>query len=241
VRVVDGDTNAQLGVMPTHQAIRLAKERGVDLVEVAATADPPVCRIVDYGKYKYTLEKHKKEAAKHHKASKLKELKFRVGIDPHDYLIKITHAEDFLAEGHKLRVQLQFRGRQMAHQELGHMLADRIKKDLLTMGLADAAPRQAGRNINMQISPLPEKQRVRKIKTHLKGVTDESDAHHSTNVAPGQGPQEDAHDDDDHHDDDHHDLAEGAVVETPVVVAAPAPAPAKKKFDPNDIQPGEQS
>jgi translation initiation factor IF-3 len=243
VRVVDGDTNAQLGVMPTHQAIRLAKERGVDLVEVAATADPPVCRIVDYGKYKYTLEKHKKEAAKHHKASKLKELKFRVGIDPHDYLIKITHAEDFLAEGHKLRVQLQFRGRQMAHQELGHMLADRIKKDLLTMGLADAAPRQAGRNINMQISPLPEKQRVRKIKTHLKGVTDESDAHHSTNVAPGQGPQEDAHDDDDHHDDDHHDVAEGAVVETPVVEAAPAPAPApaKKKFDPNDIQPGAQS
>jgi translation initiation factor IF-3 len=246
VRVVDGDTNAQLGVIPTHQAIRLAKDRGVDLVEVAATADPPVCRIVDYGKYKYTLEKHKKEAAKHHKASKLKELKFRVGIDPHDYLIKITHAEDFLAEGHKLRIQLQFRGRQMAHQELGHLLAERIKKDLLTMGLVDAAPRQAGRNINMQISPLPEKQRVRKIKTHLKGVTDETDAHHSTNVAPGQGPQEDEHDDEDHHEeDDHHDEVGAAAATESKEEAAPAPAPApvakSKKFEPNDIQPSEQS
>jgi translation initiation factor IF-3 len=238
VRVVDGETNAQLGVMPTHQAIRLAKERGVDLVEVAATADPPVCRIVDYGKYKYTLEKHKKEAAKHHKASKLKELKFRIGIDPHDYLIKITHAEDFLAEGHKLRVQLQFRGRQMAHQELGHMLAERIKKDLLTMGLVDAAPRQAGRNINMQISPLPEKQRVRKIKTHLKGVTSETDAHHSINVGPGQGPQEDHHDDDDHHDEDE---VAASGVEGREEAAAPKPAPNPKKFDANEIQPMAQS
>lgn len=215
VRVVDGETNAQLGVMPTHQAIRLAKERGVDLVEVAATADPPVCRLVDYGKYKYMLEKQKKEAAKHHKASKLKELKFRIGIDPHDYLIKIAHAEDFLAEGHKLRIQLQFRGRQMAHQELGHQLAERIKQDLITMGAVESAPRQAGRNINMQISPLPERQRVRKIKTHLKGVTMEDDAHHSSNVAPGQGPQEDHHDE----EDDHHD-------------EAPAPAAAASGSDP---------
>jgi translation initiation factor IF-3 len=199
VRVVDGDNNAQLGIMPTHQAIRLAKERGVDLVEVAATADPPVCRIVDYGKYKYTQEKHKKEAAKHQKTSKLKELKFRIGIDPHDYLIKITHAEDFLAEGHKLRVHLQFKGRQMAHKELGFELAERIKQDLLTMGHIDAEPRQAGRNINMQISPLPERQRIRKIKTHLRGVTDEADAHHSSNVKDGEGPQEDLHEEEDEH------------------------------------------
>lgn len=208
--MVDGETNEQLGVMPTHQAIRLAKEKGVDLVEVAATADPPVCRLVDYGKYKYIQEKHKKEAAKHHKTSKLKELKFRVGIDPHDYLIKITHAEDFLAEGHKLRLQLQFRGRQMAHQELGHELAERIKKDLLTMGAVEAAPRQAGRNINMQISPLPERQRVRKIKAHLKGVTDETDAHHSMNVAPGHGPQEDQPEEGD--DPEHDEVASEEVL-----------------------------
>ncbi|HSJ03817.1 MAG TPA: translation initiation factor IF-3, partial [Verrucomicrobium sp.] len=94
-------------------------------VEISSSADPPVCKIVDYGKYKYELEKKKKEAAKHQKAGKLKELKFRIGIDPHDYLIKIAHAEEFLSHGDKVRVQLQFKGRQMAHQELGFQLARR--------------------------------------------------------------------------------------------------------------------
>lgn len=165
VRVVDGTTHEQLGVIATPVAIRMAKERGVDLVEVAPNAEPPVCKIIDYGKYKYALEKHKKEAHKHQKASKLKELKFRVGIDPHDYLIKMVHAEDFLAEGHKVRVQLQFRGRQMAHQELGFELMKRIKADLISMAHVDMEPKQAGRNINMQLSPLPERQRVRKFKS----------------------------------------------------------------------------
>lgn len=165
MRVVDGTTHEQLGVIATPVAIRMAKERGVDLVEVAPNADPPVCKLIDYGKYKYALEKHKKEAHKHQKASKLKELKFRVGIDPHDYLIKMVHAEDFLAEGHKVRVQLQFRGRQMAHQELGFDLMKRIKADLSSMAHVDMEPKQAGRNINMQLSPLPERQRVRKFKS----------------------------------------------------------------------------
>src|SRR5204863_78592 len=113
VRVIDGGSGGQIGVLPTGQAIRLAKERGLDLVEISASADPPVCKIVDYGKYKYEQEKKKKEAAKHQKTSKLKELKFRVGIDPHDYMIKIAHAEEFLSHGDKVRVQLQFKGRQM--------------------------------------------------------------------------------------------------------------------------------
>jgi translation initiation factor IF-3 len=129
-------------------------------------------------------------------------MKFRIGIDPHDYLIKITHAEDFLAEGHKVRIQLQFRGRQMAHQELGHKLAQKIKGDLLTMGHVDQEPKMAGRNINMQISPLPGQQRHRKFKTHLKGVTEHTDIKHQE----GHDPREDKHDqEDDHHDDDHHD------------------------------------
>lgn len=199
--MVDGITNQQLGVMPTGQAQRLAKERGLDLVEVAATADPPVCRIVDYGKYKYALEKQKKEAHKHHKGGKVKEMKFRIGIDPHDYHIKILHAEDFLAEGHKVRIQLQFRGRQMAHQELGHALAKRIKEDLLNMGHVDQEPKMAGRNINMQISPLPERQRVRKFKTHLKGVTAAADiVHHE-----GLDPRENRHDEPDIDQDQDHD------------------------------------
>lgn len=203
VRVVDGITNQQLGVLATSHALRLAKERGLDLVEVAPGAEPPVCKIVDYGKYKYIQEKHKKEAHKHHKGGKVKELKFRIGIDPHDYQIKIHHAEDFLAEGHKVRIQLQFRGRQMAHQELGFQLAGKIKKDMETMGQVDQDPKMAGRNINMQISPLPERQRVRKFKTHLKGVTAATDiVHHEE----GYDPREDRHDQEDHdHPGENHD------------------------------------
>jgi len=218
VRVVVEEGQIQLGILVTSQAIRMAKERGFDLVEVAPNADPPVCKIVNYGKYKYIQEKHKKEAHKHQKGGKLKEMKFRIGIDPHDYLIKIVHAEDFLAEGHKVRIQLQFRGRQMAHQELGHLLAKKIKEDLLTMGHVDQDPRMAGRNINMQLSPLPERQRKRKFKTHLTGVTEHKDILHDE----GHDPREDKHDDD-HHDDDHHDDNHAA----PAPESAPPPPAAE--------------
>lgn len=211
VRVVDGVSHEQLGVLPTPVAIRMAKERGVDLVEVAPNADPPVCKLIDYGKYKYALEKHKKEAHKHHKASKLKELKFRVGIDPHDYLIKMVHAEDFLAEGHKVRVQLQFRGRQMAHQELGFELMKQIKADLTSMAHVDMEPRQAGRNINMQLSPLPERQRVRKFKTthrHAELIDKNEDF-----------------EDDDHHDDHpQQHSGNGSAAADPSTKSAAAPA-----------------
>lgn len=169
VRVIDGVTGQQIGVLPTGQAQRMAKERGLDLVEISASADPPVCKIVDYGKFKYEQEKKKKEAAKHQKLSKLKELKFRIGIDPHDYLIKIAHAEQFLVDGNKVRIQLMFKGRQMAHQELGFELAKRIQEDLGTTGNLDQAPKMAGRNINLQMTPLPEKQRVRKFSNFRHG------------------------------------------------------------------------
>jgi translation initiation factor IF-3 len=202
VRVVEEDGQHQLGILPTHQALRIARERGLDLVEVAPQADPPVCKIVNYGKFKYIQEKHKKEAHKHQKGGKVKEMKFRIGIDPHDYLIKITHAEDFLAEGHKVRIQLQFRGRQMAHQELGHLLASKIKEDLKTMGQCDQEPKMAGRNINMQISPLPGQQRHRKFKPHLKGITE----HHDHKFTEGHDPRENKHDEEDH-DDEHHEEA----------------------------------
>lgn len=200
MRVIDGASNKQLGVLSTPQAIRMAKEQGLDLVEISPNVDPPVCKIVDYGKYKYIQEKHKKEAHKQHKASKLKEMKFRIGIDPHDYLIKITHAEDFLADGHKVRVQLQFRGRQMAHQELGHELAKKIKLDLAGVSHTDMEPKQAGRNINMQLSPIPERQRVRKFRVA-------GNEHESKNIAHAStvNHDEDDHHDDDSHEDDHHE------------------------------------
>jgi translation initiation factor IF-3 len=124
VRVVEEDGQHQLG-HPAHVIRPCASPASVAWISSRwrRMADPPVCKIVNYGKFKYIQEKHKKEAHKHQKGGKVKEMKFRIGIDPHDYLIKITHAEDFLAEGHKVRIQLQFRGRQMAHQELGHQLA----------------------------------------------------------------------------------------------------------------------
>lgn len=177
--------------MPTPQAIRVAKERGLDLVEVAGSVEPPVCKIIDYGKYKYIQEKHKKEAHKHQKASKLKEMKFRIGIDPHDYLIKITHAEDFLFEGHKVRIQLQFRGRQMAHQELGFELAKRIKADLQTVGHPDMEPKMAGRNINMQMSPHPERQRTRKFRLNDTKHGDAGHIPHANDVNHEEPDDED--------------------------------------------------
>lgn len=163
VRVVDGVTGQQIGVLSIGDAIRRAKEAGLDLVEIAATANPPVCKIIDYGKYKYEKAKHEKDQHKQ-KGGKLKEVKFRVGIDPHDYRIKVAHMEDFLDEGNKVRVQLTFRNRQIAHPEIGFELMQTVVRDMATMANVDMAPRQAGKNISMQMSPLPKNQRVRKFK-----------------------------------------------------------------------------
>ena len=161
VRVIDGSTNEQLGVLRLQDALRKAEEMGLDLVEVAANADPPVCRIVNFGKYRYELAKQEKD--KKASTSKVKEVKFRVNIDSHDYLTKLRHAEEFLDKGNKLKVQLQFRGRQMAHQELGMAVVLRVKEDLATMGHVDMEPKLVGRAINMVMSPLPASKRKRKF------------------------------------------------------------------------------
>ena len=152
-------------VLPTRKALTKAKELGLDLVEIAPNANPPVCRIVDYGKFKYDQSKQKKDRIK--PASKLKEIKFRVRIEEHDYRIKMARAEGFLDHGDKLRIQLQFRGREMAHKELGFQLLNRVKEDLKTMAKADLDARLAGRQITMMLSPLPKSQRVRKFKVEI--------------------------------------------------------------------------
>ena len=162
VRVINGATNEQLGVLKLPDALRRAEELGLDLVEVAANANPPVCRIVDFGKYRYELAKQEKDKKSH--AGKVKEVQFRVNIDSHDYLTKIRHAEEFLDKGNKLKVQLQFRGRQMAHQELGMAVVLRVKEDLATMGHVDMEPKLVGRAINMVLSPLPANKRKRRFK-----------------------------------------------------------------------------
>jgi translation initiation factor IF-3 len=158
--VVLASTQEQLGVMKIQDALRKAQELGLDLVEVSANAVPPVCRIVDFGKFKYELSKHDKEK-KQNAASKMKEIKFRVNIGAHDYETKLRHAEEFLDKGNKVRMLLQFRGREMAHQELGMGVMARIRKDLENMGHPESEPKLIGRNIFMSLVPLPPGKRKR--------------------------------------------------------------------------------
>lgn len=161
MRVINGSTNEQLGVLKLPDALRKAEEMGLDLVEVAPNANPPVCRIVNFGKYRYELAKQEKDRKSH--AGKVKEVKFRVNIDNHDYVTKVRHAEEFLDKGNKLKIQLQFRGRQMAHKELGMAVVERVREDLATMGHVDMEPKLVGRAINMTMSPLPANKRKRKF------------------------------------------------------------------------------
>lgn len=175
VRVVDGETHHQIGVLSIQEALHMARQRGLDLVEVAAEAKPPVCKIISYGKYKYEQSKHNKDKGKN-KAGKVKEIKFRINISQHDYTTKLQHAEEFLDENDKLRVILQFRGREVAHPEIGMQLMNRIIEDLKTMSHVDMAPRHAGRLISMTLSPLAQQYRHRKFeKPKVEYVEDVED------------------------------------------------------------------
>ena len=156
-----GSSGEQLGVMKLSDALRRAQGLGMDLVEVAPTANPPVCKIVDFGKYRYDLSKQEKD--KKNSGTKLKEIKFRVNIDAHDYETKMRHAEAFLDKGNKVRAQLQFRGREMAHQEFGMQLMYRVRDDLSGMSAVEMEPKLAGRNITMTLSPLPQARRKRRF------------------------------------------------------------------------------
>ena len=156
-----GATGEQLGVMKLSDALRRAQSIGMDLVEVAPTANPPVCKIVDFGKFRYDLSKQEKDRKAG--GTKLKEVKFRVNIDEHDYITKLRHSEAFLDKGNKVRVQLQFRGREMAHQEFGMQLMYKVRDDLNTMAQVEMEPKLAGRNITMTLSPLPQARRKRRF------------------------------------------------------------------------------
>ena len=134
---------------------------GLDLVEIAPTANPPVCKIVALGKFRYDISKHERD--KRPGGAKLKEIKFRVNIDDHDYLTKIRHGEEFLDRGNKVRVQLQFRGREMAHQEFGMQLMEKVRDDLASMSQVEMAPKITGRNITMTLTPLPSNRRKRRF------------------------------------------------------------------------------
>lgn len=164
VRVVTA-TGEQLGIMSVREALDKAKSLGLDLVEVTAAADPPVCRIVDYGKYKYQQAKLQKNNKS--KIVRMKEIKLRIGTDTNDYNVKMARTESFLDHGHKVRFQLRFRGRENAHQELGFDVMKRVVDDLKTMGQVDQPAKLAGNTMHMVLSPLPAAQRVKKFKAHL--------------------------------------------------------------------------
>jgi translation initiation factor IF-3 len=161
VRVIVAASGQQLGILKIQDALRLAQQAGLDLVEVAPTANPPVCRIVDFGKFKYEISKHDKD--KKSASSKLKEIKFRVNISEHDYETKLRHAEEFLDKSNKVRVQLQFRGRENAHKELGMILMNKISADLATMANVEQPPKLMGRAVTMTLAPLPANKRRRKF------------------------------------------------------------------------------
>lgn len=155
VRVI-GPDGAQLGVMDTRQALELAQKQGLDLAEVSPTAKPPVCKILDYGKFKYEQKKKAKVAKKNQVKIEMKEVQFRPGTDQHDIDFKVKHILRFLAEGHKVRVFVRFRGREMSHQELGQALLNQIIDLVGDMGIVEARPRMEGRIMAMTFAASPK-------------------------------------------------------------------------------------
>ena len=156
VRVV-GEDGEQLGVLPTREALTRARELGLDLVEVAPNSRPPVCRIMDYGKYKYEQSKKARQARKRQHHVVVKEIKMRPKIETHDYDFKKKHIVEFLEHGDKVKVTLMFRGREMAHTDLGRKLLDQLSSELTDLAKVEAPPKQEGRNMTMLLTPIVTK------------------------------------------------------------------------------------
>ena len=149
-----GPDGAQIGIVPVEDALKRAQDLDLDLVEVAPQAVPPVCRIMDYGKFKYERDIRQKEARKKQTRVEVKEIKFRPKIDPHDYATKKGHVERFLKAGARVKVTIMFRGREMAHTELGRKILERLVSDLEGVATVESEPKQDGRNMIMVIAPV---------------------------------------------------------------------------------------
>ena len=183
VRVISPE-GKQLGILDTPKAVNLALEVGLDLVEVAPTAQPPVCRIMDFGKYVY--EEQKKHSHAKTTASKIKEIEFSARIEHHDFLTKLHHAEEFLAHGNKVKLRLKFRGREMAHTEIGFDVIKRAVAELEGMGHPDAEPKLIGRNIHVMLTPLPINKR--KPKFHMEAPAEEDGEEPEAPESPAAPP-----------------------------------------------------
>ena len=157
MRLIGAD-GSQLGVQPLPAALQMAREQDFDLVEVAPNADPPVCKIMDYERYKYEQQQKRKESKRKATQVVIKEMKFRPKIDQHDYTTKMRHVERFLGEGNKVKLTIMFRGREMAHPELGLRILERIADEVNEIAIVESAPRQDGRNMTMVLHPLKKGQ-----------------------------------------------------------------------------------
>jgi translation initiation factor IF-3 len=155
VRVI-GAEGEQIGIMPPYEALKLAREKSLDLVEISPTAQPPVCRIMDYGKFLYQNEKREREAKKHQKTITVKEVKFRINVDDHDYETKKNHVLRFLEEGDKVKATIFFRGREMTRQSFGREILERLIKDVDQKGIVEFRPRQEGNTLHLILAPKKE-------------------------------------------------------------------------------------
>jgi translation initiation factor IF-3 len=152
VRVID-DEGKQLGILPPFEALKLAREKNLDLVEVSPTAQPPVCRIMDFGKYLYEQDKKERAAKKHQKVITVKEVKFRINVDEHDYEFKKNHVLRFLEDGDKVKATIFFRGREMTHTNLGRQILERLIKDIADKGVVEFRPRMEGNTLHAILAP----------------------------------------------------------------------------------------
>jgi translation initiation factor IF-3 len=182
VRVI-GPDGKQLGVYQLNDALALARQHGVDLVEISANAVPPVCRIIEIGKFRYELAKKEKESRKHQHASTVKEVQLSPRIDPHDLGIKVQHAVNFLCEDMKVKVALKFKGREMAHTEIGFEVINKFIAEIAPFGHPDFTPKLVGRAINLMISPHPRSKRAKNPRAVEEGETAREES------APAKAPE----------------------------------------------------
>ncbi len=147
------DTGEQIGLLTTSEALRLAESRGLDLVEISPNAQPPVCRIMNFGKFRYEESRKDKLARKHQNTTVIKEVKFHLNVEEHDYTTKLHHIEDFLGKGQRVKTSLMFRGRENEHRDLGHALFERLQRDCEKFGVAEAPPKLFGHNLIMLLKP----------------------------------------------------------------------------------------
>ena len=189
IRLID-QKGEHLGVVPTAKALAMSEEVGLDLVEVGAKSTPPVCRIMDYGQYKYEQARKHREAKKKQRQIIIKEVKFRPRIDQHDYEYKVRNARRFLDHGDKVKFVVQFRGREIAHKELGRAVIDRVAEDLADCGLVEVNLRQEGRLLTMVMAPLTASQRKKKRETDEETITETSESTGEEQAASEDAPED---------------------------------------------------